>query len=385
MARHRELLVPLGRALMAIAVITTAENNPSPSLHGNGLGVTVALLLFVIGLAVCMSERFAEREAATQFALITVVGAAGVVISALQPQGASDLAPSAAVWLALARLPWRRGVVVGVSITLGLAVVNAFDGLSVGEVLASTLLCVLLASMAYFMKQSRESQARTELLLAELHDARDDLAKMAATQERARIASELHDVLAHSLSGAAIQLQGARKLAEREGAEPPLRAAIDRASELVKDGLGDARRAVGALQGERLPTVEELPALIDSFRNDMNVDATVHVEGDARALSAEASLALYRGAQEALTNVARYAPGASTSVLLRYERTQATLCVEDRASATTPHPAAGLIGLGGGHGLDGMRERIERAGGQMLAEPTEQGWRVELRVPMPER
>ena len=75
-------------------------------------------------------------------------------------------------------------------------------------------------------------------------------ARAAAVAERGRIASELHDVLAHSLSGAAIQLQGARKLAEREEAAAELRAALDRASRLVRDGLADARQAVGALRGE---------------------------------------------------------------------------------------------------------------------------------------
>ncbi len=93
-----------------------------------------------------------------------------------------------------------------------------------------------------FLKQSRESQDQTELLLAQLEDARDEQARAAAIAERGRIAVELHDVLAHSLSGAAIQLQGARKLAERERATAPVGEAIDRASELVKAGLANAAR-----------------------------------------------------------------------------------------------------------------------------------------------
>src|SRR5205814_1607790 len=113
-------------------------------------------------------------------------------------------------------------------------------------------------------------------------------------------------------------------------AQPKVRAAIDRASELVKDGLGDARRAVGALRGEELPTIEQLGALVASFRADMDVDATLSVEGTARPLPADASLALYRAAQEALTNVARYAPGAPTAVVLDYAGDRTTLSVEDR-------------------------------------------------------
>ena len=84
--------------------------------------------------------------------------------------------------------------------------------------------------MAYFNRQARESQDRTEVLLAELEDARAEQTLCGgATAERGRIASELHDVLAHALSGAAIQLEGARLLAEREAAGAELRGAIERA------------------------------------------------------------------------------------------------------------------------------------------------------------
>jgi signal transduction histidine kinase len=249
------------------------------------------------------------------------------------------------------------------------------------SVLASILLCVLLGLVAHFVKQGRDSQERTEVLLAELEDARDDQAQAAALAERGRIASELHDVLAHSLSGAAIQLQGARMLSERAGADPNVRAAIERASELVKHGLGDARRAVGALRGSDLPTAEEIRSLVESFSLDMQVDASLHVEGRARPLPAEISLALYRSAQEALTNVARHAPGALAALELRYGSGRTTLVIEDRLAGVSRTPAGELSELGGGRGLVGMRERIERLGGTMSAGPTDSGWRVELDVP----
>ena len=215
------------------------------------------------------------------------------------------------------------------------------------------------------------------MLLAQLEDARDEQARAAAVAERGRIASELHDVLAHSLSGAAIQLQGARKLADREHASRVLSDAIDRASELVKAGLANARQAVGALRGDALPTVAELPSLIDSYKADMNLDVTLRIEGDARTLPADPSLALYRGAQEALTNVARYAPERvhhRRSSATKTDRT--TLSVDNGVSAAPPRE-----GMGGGHGLEGLRERIERAGGTMSAGPTADGWRVEIEVP----
>ena len=120
------------------------------------------------------------------------------------------------------------------------------------------LLCLLLAVTGQFIRRGRQSQDRTELLLAQLQDAREAEAAAAALAERSRIAGELHDVLAHSLSGLAIQLQGARKLAGREAVSEPLRAAIDRSAELTKAGLADARQAVSALRGEQLPTLDQL-------------------------------------------------------------------------------------------------------------------------------
>jgi len=384
LSRQRGTLRPLGWAVILVVSASSAGADPGPALHGKGLGVTLALCAFLGSLALAIRDGFAGRSYPAQAAVIAVTGAAAVVLAGLQPHGATGLAGGAAVWMAVARLPLAPAVALGTAITISLDVAAALAGSSSAAVLALTLLCALLGLMAHFMRQARESQDRTELLLAQLEDARDEQAQAVAIAERGRIASELHDVLAHALSGAAIQLQGARMLAEREQARPQMRAAIDRASELVKDGLASARQAVGALRGDALASLAQLGSLVESFRDDMNADVTLTIEGSARTLPADASLALYRGAQEALTNVARYAPGATTSVVLRYDTGRTTLIIEDRLPAPVLAPAAagGLTGVGGGRGLSGMRERLERAGGGMHAGPTSEGWRVELDLPL---
>jgi signal transduction histidine kinase len=381
LARQRGTMRPLGEVVIVVVVASTVASHPAPGVHGDGAGVLAALCVFVATLAFAITDRFTLLGLGTQAAVIAAMGAAGVALEALQPRGATELAAGAAVWMAVARLPGRLGFALGGAVAGALAVASAIAGNSTASVVAGALLCVLLGMMAHFMKQAREGQDRTELLLAELQDARDEQARAAAIAERGRIASELHDVLAHALSGAAIQLQGARMLAEREQAAPRLREAIDRASELVKEGLANARQAVGTLRGDELPTVSQLDALVESFRSDMEVDATLMIEGSARALPADASLALYRGAQEALTNVARYAPGARTSVVLRYDSDRTSLSIEDRAATAAPASGDGLGGVGGGRGLAGMRERVERVGGSMQAGPTGEGWRVQLDVP----
>lgn len=378
--RQRATLRPLGLAVTVLVVASTAGTDPRPALHGDGLAVTLALCTFAVALGVVIGERFPSRRHREQAAIVAAVGAAAVVLAAVQPRGASGLAAGVAVFMAVARLPLPAGAALGAVVIAGLAVASALGGNSSAAVLAGTLLCVLLGLAAHFMKQARESQDRTELLLAQLEDARAEQARAAALAERGRIAGELHDVLAHSLSGAAIQLQGARMLADRDGAEPQLRAAIHRAGDLVRHGLADARHAVGALRGEELAGIAQLDALIEAFGADMHVDATLRVEGSERALPADCGLALYRGAQEALTNVARHAAQASTSVVLRYAADRTMLSIENKASGAPP-AGAELRGVGGGRGLAGMRERVERCGGSMRAGPTDSGWRVELEVP----
>jgi signal transduction histidine kinase len=378
---QRDTLRPLGLAVIVVVAVGTFNSNPRPAWHGSGLGVTLALAVFAISVVTAIRTSFIERGVELQAAVIVAIGAAGVALAALQPRGAAGLAVGGAVWMAVARLPLALAITLAAALTVALDVASALAGSSSSAVLASTLLCALIGLIAYFLKQARESQDRTEVLLAQLEDAREQQTRAAAIAERGRIASELHDVLAHSLSAAAIQLQGARLLAEREQADDKVRGAIDRAGELVRDGLADARQAVGALRGERLPGVEQLDALIDSFSADMELEIVFRVEGSARTLPADAGLALYRGTQEALTNVARYAPGASTTVVLSYRPDRITLSVEDRGAAKAPRAGAGLADVGGGRGLAGMRERLERAGGSMKAGPTDAGWHVELDVP----
>jgi signal transduction histidine kinase len=374
--RQRRSLRPLGFAVILVVVLGSANSRPVPGLSGKELTVTIVLLVFIATLLISIRDRFPELRVGLQAAVIAAMGAGGVAIAGLQLKGATGIAAGVAVFMAVGRLPLRAGVALGGAVTVALGVVLAIAGSSSSAIAADALVTILLGVVAEFLKQSRESQTQTEILLAQLADARDEQTQAAAIAERGRIASELHDVLAHSLSGAAIQLQGARKLADRDRATAPLSEAIDRASELVKGGLFSARQAVGALRGEELPTLAQLPSLIDSYNADMNLEVTLRIEGEPRATAADRSLALYRGAQEALTNVARYAPGARTDVTLRYEQNRTRLSIENRASDVPP-----LAGMGGGHGLDGLRERLEQSGGTLSAGPMGDGWRVEIEVP----
>ena len=385
---QRRALWPLGWAFIAIVVTASVQAPPTPGLRGAHLGVTLALAVYAAAVATAVSVGWARRGLAAQAVVIGLIGGAGVALAAWQPHGPVDLAAPVGVWIAAVRLPPAAAAAAAGAITAALAVAVGLTTHSAASAITATLVCLLLAVIGQFLRRGRESQDRTELLLAQLQDAREGEAAAAALAERSRIAGELHDVLAHSLSGLAIQLQGARKLAGREQVSEGLRATIERSAELARAGLADAKQAVGALRGDRLPTVDQLGALVEGFRRDTGAEATLRIDGASRPLPAEASLALFRGAQEALTNIARYAPGATTAVTVSYQAGRTLVTVEDHArpSAAGPGPAAKpgsplLADAGGGHGLTAMRERAQRAGGTARAGPTADGWRVELEVP----
>ncbi len=229
--------------------------------------------------------------------------------------------------------------------------------------------------VALVRRQRDEKAEQDRRLAAETRLARQEQARAAALGERARVAREIHDVLAHSLSALSVQLETAAALLERER---PAEAAVivDRAGRLARDGLTETRRAVGALRGDPLPLPELVAELADGYRTDLDADATVVVRGEPRRGGPETGLALYRSAQEALTNVRKHAPGSAVGIVLDYAAGEVRLTVAN-------HGAHGpsSTGLSSGYGLTGLRERAELAGGSMMAGPDGDGWRVDVRMP----
>jgi len=380
--RQRARLRPLGWLAIAVVAIPAATGDPRPGLTGAGLGVALALVAYVAAVALTiLREPPPARTGFARLLVPLVVGGAGLALAGLQPHGLVEVAPSVAVWTAVVRLRPRLAAPIAVAVVGGLDIVIAATGDHVAQsIAAATLLCLVLAASAYLMRQATDNRDEIDRLLAELEDAREAELRSAAVEERGRIARELHDVLAHSLSALTIQLEGARLLAKRDGASSAVGEALERAGGLAKEGLADARRAVGALRAEDepAPAIDELPKLVGRFRQ-LDLDVTLDIEGQPRPLATETNLALYRAAQEALTNALRYARDAQTTVTLRYGDADVALAVENRRSAPSDRSPAAAVG--GGKGLTGMRERVEALGGRMLAGDTGSGFRVEVEVP----
>jgi signal transduction histidine kinase len=155
----------------------------------------------------------------------------------------------------------------------------------------------------------------------------------------------------------------------------------DRARELVQQarwfavqGLEETRQAVHALRDEPVALAEQLASL--AARDQ----AQLTVAGSPRPLAANAGLALYRAAQEAVTNARKHSPGALVSITLEFEPRVTRLTITNGRCLNSVSPSA-LSATGGGFGLQGMRERIELLGGHVVAENTSEGFSVEVAVP----
>lgn len=229
-----------------------------------------------------------------------------------------------------------------------------------------------MALAGYALRLDAEARGTAQRLLAQERAARAAEAESAALAERARIAREIHDVLAHSLSAQLVHLEAARLLIERGADRTQILERVVAARGMARDGLDETRQALSALRGDLTPLEEFLTDLVRQSDG-----AAVTVEGDRRALPAEASQAVRRVAQEALTNVRKHARGAKVSVRLEYGPHEVTLDVRDSGGS-----AGELTPAGGGYGLLGMRERAELLGGSLDAGPGEEGFVVTLRVPV---
>jgi signal transduction histidine kinase len=389
-ARSRERAVrsaarlrPVLWMLLVITLISSLHAQPAPGLDGKRLGITVALVGVCLALVLNAVDVWPMARPVPRAGYPLLLGGFGLAHLVLAPTNMASLPTTACVFIACLMLPTRTAVAIAGLLTAGLMLVcYVVPGGSVWLAGVEFVFCFVLGAAAFSMRQAGESQARAEILLAQLEDAREAEARAVAVAERTRIARELHDVLAQSLSGLAIQLEVARRLARREQVGEQLQGVLDRAGGLVKDGLDDARRAVGALRGSPVPVLDRLPELVERFRIDHHVDVCLSIEGTPRDLPSEAGLALYRGAQEALTNVSRYARGCQCAVTLWYGPTGVVLTVVDQSSIEADLEYSGPP-KGSGMGLIGMRERLAQVGGGAQAGPAEggDGWTVRMEVP----
>lgn len=206
--------------------------------------------------------------------------------------------------------------------------------------------------------------------------------QIATMTERARIAREMHDVLAHSLSGVVTRADGARYAAVKEP-----QVAIEALAEISREGrvaLADLRSLIGNLRSavtepSPLPGQDDLAELVETTRR-RGLDVTLSQTGTPARLSAGQGLIVYRVVQESLTNVVKHAGlSARATVVLDWTPHQLEVTVRDGGGGTGT-----LGGMGSGSGLIGMRERVESLSGQLTTGEDGQGFRVHALIPLEE-
>lgn len=212
-------------------------------------------------------------------------------------------------------------------------------------------------------------------LIDQLHAAQAGLAERARAEERNSIAREIHDVIGHSLTVSLLHVSSARLAVEEEPAEAL--AALEEAERLGRQSLAEVRQVVGLMRdgaedAAPLPGAERIGELVESVRR-AGTPVVLDVQGETESLTATSGLTLYRILQEALTNVARHAPGAATTVDLEIAAGETRLCVD---SAGPPGPSRTDT-----LGILSMQERAEALGGRLSAGPGGSGWRVEAVLP----
>ena len=229
------------------------------------------------------------------------------------------------------------------------------------------------------VRDQAERRVQEQLALAQ---ARLAQAQQAVAEERLRIAQELHDVLGHSMSVIAVQAGVGHHVAARQPEQASrMLAAIEATSRTT---LQEMRRLLGMLRDgttapadelDPAPCLADLPALVRATEQaGLRVD--LHIEGTQRDLTAGLELAAYRIVQEALTNVVKHAGTQRSRVVVTYADDELRIDVTD--DGTSPQSEAS-----GGHGLIGMRERVNLYGGQLTAQPLPiRGFRVAARIPI---
>ncbi|MGH2864304.1 MAG: sensor histidine kinase [Solirubrobacteraceae bacterium] len=361
-----------GVAWLVLSVAGTISSRPHPGLHGRGAAILLALIALILSAVLTQPLRLTGLPVWRRIAALVGVTAAAAVLAALQPDGAWQSGPVLVGIIAAMRLERRTGALM---LAFSLAVVTAVSALG-GH--GAAAVSVVFTAVPWFLV-IRLIRAIVEQR-NELSESRAAEATAAAAAERGRLAREMHDVLAHSLSALALQLESTRLLAADRGAGHELTRAIDQAHQLAADGLQEARRAIATARGDELPGPDRIGVLADAFGQRSGLPVEVQVRGEPRELAPDARLAVYRTAQEALTNVHRHAAAERVEIELSYLPQSTVLVVADHAVAGTPPPAP-LALTGARYGLTGMRERAELLGGELLAEPTDDGFRVELQLP----
>jgi signal transduction histidine kinase len=380
--RRRRELIPVGITWVSFIAVDATEvlGGVIATLQRPTADLPVALSAFAVTAAPLLMFFFFNMKLNSALMWVTWSTATAIMLFATSTPIHADFAPA---WLVLMVLSVATlSSVVGgflaaasaAALLLAASALHRLDAvpLYLGFVAAGWLL-------GYIMRTQR-------LLLAEQIEAQQMLAEHAAADERRRIAREVHDVIAHSLSITLLHVTGARRVLQQDRDVDDAVEALEQAERLGRQAMADIRRTVGLLdnwpakttQTTPEPGIEDVGMLVEDFQR-AGLAVTLCVEGSAQHVSAAVGLALYRITQESLTNIAKHAPESKAGVVLDISPVSARLAITNllpAAVVATRSPE--------GRGLRGMRQRVELLGGAIDAGPTRDGWSVCAEIPLQE-
>jgi signal transduction histidine kinase len=336
----------------AVAALATVGLELETWLGGNAQGHRIAVA--ALGPLVTLGVAFRRRYP-------TLVGAgAGLLAALMQTVWPSEVLSYAIAWmcdmygLAVWSAPRRFWLGLGTYAAAAVATLPLSPDARAGTFFVAVSIVAM--ALVHFVVGDRDRRVR----LAERE--RDVAAREAVVDERARIARELHDAIAHNVSMMVVQAGAERRVVE-DGSTHEVLETIER---IGRGALTEMRRLVGMLRSDTpdtlapQPGLDDLPLLVAQVR-DAGLTAELHVEGERRELPVGIELSAYRIVQEALTNALKHAGEARASVHVRYGADSLELeIVDDGAGAAAPVAS-------GGHGLVGMRERVALYGGRFDA------------------
>src|SRR6201992_3882655 len=250
---------------MVLILISGLIGTPSPALHGDGL---VTLLGGgTLAARIAIELIFAPQDNVSEFIFISLLGYSSIALMTVQPSGTAVLGTYAAVASAVIRLPNRLALA---------AIIPIIAIVEIGVLATSSerflvfswtaIAYIFMFVIGHLLRLSEEHQIQAQALLDEEERTREARNEAAALDERSRIARELHDVLAHSLSALSVEREGARLLALDRDVDAEVIAAIGRAHRHAAAGLDEARAAIKALRGDMVPGPDKLEGLLEDMR-----------------------------------------------------------------------------------------------------------------------
>jgi signal transduction histidine kinase len=375
-------LRPDRAAIVDAAIALALVGSAAYDVWGRDVAATASRPLVFLLAAATLAPLARRRQQPLAVLLAVVAGVGAHTLAFGQWESFQHFVALVLAVFSVAAYADRTRATIGVAVATALWVAASAAKLAAGDPLSElfgpfvVLAAVVLGGRA--LARRRAEAARLTELNADLERRKEADALAAVEAERARIARELHDVVAHAVSVIVVQAQAAGRVLE--GEQTSARESLNAIESTARTALVEMRRLLELLRPEDgsaglvpQPGLDQLGALVDQVR-EAGLDVDLCVEGERRAIPAGVDLSAFRIVQEALTNVLKHAGPARAAVTLRYRSGEIELEVVDDGAAA---PRGGR-----GHGLLGMRERAAVVGGRVETGPrAEAGYAVRATLP----